>query len=136
MKRRGFLAFLGGAAAAGPSAAKNVVSKALPISEAQIAGQLIGQAAPFGSGNLGMFNKLDRLGKLRRLISGEEQEEESPFSHAHVRQIKAEHAVNALYSVSQSQKINILHRRVKEIEAQRNKSVWLQELLGLERDPL
>lgn len=135
MKRRGFLAFLGGAAVAGPGAAKNVTTKAFPITEAQIAGNLIAQSGP-SYGQLGIFNKFDRMMKLKRLIAGEEQEDTNPFSSAHARQIKAEHAVNALHSVSHSQKINILQRRVKEIEAERNKAAWLAELLGLEKDPL
>ena len=139
MKRRGFLGLLGGAAVAGPAAAKNAVTQVMPLSGA---GNLVGALTAhsydggpvptqLGSGGSLLAN-FDRAMKLKRLISGEEQMEVEPYEAAQVKRVITEHDIHALRSISAPHKVRIMHREAMKLERERQKSYWIKELLGLE----
>ena len=136
MKRRGFLSLLGGAAVAGPAAAKNVVATSA-LGSGNLAGALALRGGGFGlpaaSTGSGVFSTYERMAKIKRLLSGEEAEERDPYSLASRRRVYAEHEVNALQSVSMPAKLQMLARKTDEIEAEQRRGYWLLELMNLER---
>jgi hypothetical protein len=134
MKRRGFLGILGGAAVAGPAAAKNVISTtALGSGNLAEGMSMVGRGlAPSTTWSV-TVSAFDRMAKLKRLLSGEETQEPDPYSIANRRRLHAEHSVNALHSVSMAAKLKILAREVDKIEAEQRRGYWLLELMNLER---
>jgi len=136
MKRRGFLGLLGGAAVAGPAAAKNVIAQAAPLSSA---GSLMESLAVNSYGMpckpKAMFSSLDRIEKLKRLISGDEEPEFDLYETNSVRRVGIENAVQSLHSVSPVHKIAILRREAERMERERREANWareLKQLLGME----
>jgi len=135
MKRRGFLGLIGGAAVAGPAAAKNAIATSA-LGSGNLAGALAlrgGGDPPGVSSGLGVFSTYERMAKIKRLLSGEETEERDPYSLANRRRVYAEHQVNALQSVSMPAKLQMLARKTDEIEAEQRRGYWLLELMNLER---
>jgi hypothetical protein len=137
MKRRGFLGLLGGAAVAGPAAAKNTIATSA-LGSGNLASGLALRGGSYGLDNAanagsGMFSAFERVTKLKRLLSGEEMEQRDPYSHASRRRIYAEHQLSALHSVSMPMKLQILARKTDEIEAEQRRGYWLLELMNLER---
>lgn len=140
MKRRGFLGFLGGAAVAGPAAAKSIVTEALPVTNG---GNLLGALTAHSYGSYGspisatqsggLFSNIDRAMKLKRLLSGEEEDEPDTHEVHQVKRVMVEHGINVLRSVSSSQKVRIMHREAMRIERERMRAYWMRELLGLEK---
>jgi hypothetical protein len=138
MKRRGFLGFLGGAAVAGPAAAKNAIAEALPISKGNsslMSSIAVNQSYDFppgiGSSAGGVFSAMDRIAKLRRMISGEETREPDPYEHEQRQRIIAENSISTLRSVSVPVKLQMLARASDRIVAERQKKYWMQELKEL-----
>lgn len=134
MKRRGFLGFLGGAAVAGPAAAKNVISTPALGSGNLASGMALGSYGSLAEApSRGVFSAFDRISKLKKLISGEETDERDPYDIASRRRIYAEHEVNALHSMSMPAKLRMLSRKMDVIETERKRGYWLLELMNLER---
>lgn len=138
MKRRGFLGLIGGAAVAGPSVAKNALVTAAPLSGSAYAGmalsldnladppETMGYATTLGSKSNW---KIDRIGRIKRLLSGEEEDEEHDIRP---RLRMSEHNINALGSVSPVSKVRMFRSAVKSAQREQRKRSWLQELLELE----
>jgi hypothetical protein len=139
VKRRGFLGFLGGAAVAGPSAAKSIVASAPTTlgGHAALGVGLMAAPEPDAPGNLSgvgaAFRKMDRLAQIKRWISGEEEPEEDIYDVARVRQLMVDQRVNALHSVSGAARMRIARREMSKIERDKQKKYWWREMLHLEK---
>lgn len=115
MKRRSFLKFFGGVAAA-PA----VVKPTVPLTASPLTGAMMGQHLVSEVGDaipspipFGEFDKLERLQKIRRLLLGKEKQREPTWS-AVIRMTQFEESrLNNLRSVSQSAKLRMLARSVR-----------------------
>lgn len=137
MKRRGFLGFLGGAAAAGPTMARNAIASmpsGLGVS---------GSAAPWGYASAGTAAqdpssgdwRIDEISRLKRIISGgktEEEAEQERVNLMHQREIIISQSTASLVSVSGVSKLRIFNKNMlrlnREIEVARSRS-YLKQLM-------
>jgi hypothetical protein len=134
MKRRGFLSLIGVGAVAGPGIAKNALTEVRPLTGYALMNDMpIGIPGDAGSAPKGMFSAFDRIAKLKRLISGEEQEAatDDPWRWSFQKKLSAEHNIHALGSVSTVSKLRILSTASKKIEQEERRKHWLQELMHL-----
>lgn len=130
MKRRGFFGFLGGAAAAGPAA---IASAAAPA-QAHLSDATMWMN--YGDANMGVMGSsamstANQAARLRRLISGEEKEND-PFGEAGNFRLFAQERMETLRSISKASKMRILARELAKIDGEAQKQAWWQQLLGLE----
>jgi hypothetical protein len=139
MNRRGFLGFLGAGAVAGPSIAQTVAKTAITGSSPimSTAGVISDLDMPYPS--LGYATKgynpieaIKRAGELKALISGETEPEEDQYSIRRRRRYLSEHNINALGSISKTQKMRMVMNFLKAAEREEMRSNWMSELLGLE----
>jgi len=118
MKRRGFLGFVGGAAVAGPTVAKNAVAQ-LPSGLGFSAGAIgYGSNAIPPTGLSGGDWRLEEIARLKRFITGEltdeeKQEERAGMLRSHESLI-SQHAAS-LVSVSPVRKISIFNREMRKL---------------------
>ncbi|MBB3411232.1 hypothetical protein FHT87_005185 [Rhizobium sp. BK316] len=126
MKRRGFLGFIGGAAIAGPQAAKTAV-KSLPsgmnvggLMAVQPWGTPVSDASCIkGSGDW----RLDEIARLKRLISGQlsdDEIEEKRQQKLHRLDPIVSQNVMALHSVAAHRKLAIYSERMTLIQEEIN----------------
>lgn len=121
MKRRGFLGIIGGAAVAGPAAAKNII-KTRPDSIGSTLGILregpsMGAIATAGNG-IDRDWRLGEIERLRRFISGGESEEEKEAKRQqrlHAMEPIVSQNVMCLQSVSAATQVRMHRRRMDEI---------------------
>ncbi len=127
--RRKFFGLLGGAAVAGPAAAKNVVAH-LPTG---IVGQdLLGpmSPAPLYGGEVAMKSSswdLDEIARLKRFLSGgltEEEKEERRRNRLHRRQQFISNHWAGMQSVAGWRKLELYHRDMDRVndEIERSQS--------------
>jgi hypothetical protein len=139
MKRRGFLGFMGGAAVAGPTAAKSVVGE-LPKS--------LGIGVPYGSmsgyGSTAVCSssegdwRLGEVARLKRILSGDltdEEKENRRRSRLYRQEAIISQNVTSLVSVSSVARMRIYHRdmerhneRVERSECRSNLFRLLKEI--------
>lgn len=118
MKRRGFLGFVGGAAVAGPSVAKNAVAKlpeGLGLGNHIVASY--GIPGEVGEGPGGGDWKIKEIAKLRRLLTGDltdDEKEERRRSRLYSRQLRISHEVSVLVSVSGVHKLAMHEHRMEK----------------------
>lgn len=116
MKRRGFLGFIGGAAVAGPSAAKKVVTK-LPsgLGLSNVASIGMGYGSPQSSGG---DWRIEEVARLKRFLTGELTEDERQEERANLLRTRenliSQHAAS-LVSVAAVRKIDIFNREMRKL---------------------
>lgn len=122
MKRRGFLGFLGGAAAAGPVMAKTAIAE-MPKSIGMVAHPPIGgplsQAVSSTAG--GGDWRLSEIANLKRIISGdlnEEEKEQMRREHMYTMEAIVDQNIAVLVSVSGPKKLAMRRDRMRELREQ------------------
>lgn len=144
MKRRGFLGFLGGAAAAGPAVAKEALAR-LPVGMGDVVGGGFSTVADGYGGGTGYLSaaeptggddwRLKEIASLRRILSGDltaEERGERDRQALEKRQHLISQNVASLVSVSSTRKLGIYNARAaahhEDIARIRTQS-YLQHLL-------
>lgn len=113
MKRRSFLKFFGGVAAAPAVVKPTIPLTASPLTGAMMGQHLVSEVGEAATPILGEFDKLERLQQIRRLLLGKEKQREPTWS-AVIRMTQFEESrLNNLRSVSQSAKLRMLARSVR-----------------------
>ena len=140
MNRRGFLGFLGGAAATGPKLASDLAS------QAATGARLGGSAASYIGANIPPYPgpnsewKISRIADLKRLLTGNE-DPDAEFNRKRQRLYNAETAerfrLDSLRSVSPSYKVAMLadgeyarNRRIERMHQERELADLLKSPFG------
>lgn len=134
MKRRGFLGFIGGAAVAGPSVAKNTIVQmpsGLGLARGAIGGGYGNSVPSAPSGDW----RIDEIARLKRIITGDLSEEEKEAARADIIRSKeaiiSQHAAS-LVSVAAVAKIAIFNREARRLHREidvMNSGLYLKRLL-------
>lgn len=132
MKRRSFLGLIGGAAAAGPSLAGSIATAVEPTPIR--GGAVLAKSARIGPPDVDYATR--RIQELRRLIAGEEDEEQKE-----ARRIERMYALDqaerfqldSLRSIAPQHKSRMLIRRQERVEKTRDYAWWKRELSKLLR---
>lgn len=132
MKRRAFLGFLGGAAAAGPSAAASLVE---PLAKASLPLDYMGTDNPkFESSSSDGSWKISRIADLVRRLSGQKTKheiEEERLSNLEMVGMAYRYQVDGLRSVSIQHKLEMIARMQRRRNAERERHWWERELFDL-----
>lgn len=150
MKRRGFLGLLGGAAVAGPAAAKQAVTAA-SHSQSGGAAKIAGVGVPnFGAGPMIALQSkgdgrksffLQEIADIRRRLTGKLTDEEIEERRIQdgVRMILFEIETSSLHSMSEAGKYRRMARyrdaemqQARRFYDQRNLKAYIKELAGLD----
>jgi len=120
MKRRGFLGFLGGAAAAGPAMARNAVASmpsGLGVAGSGLSWGSDAEVAPSCASTDGDW-RLSEIARLKRVISGEKNKDEAEqdrINAMHRREVIISQHTAGLVSVSGVSKLRIFHRDMQRL---------------------
>lgn len=141
MKRRGFLGIIGGAAVAGPSAAKAVVAK-MPVGIVDASATLLPSVGYSGSGHgqsvgLDRSWKLSEIANIKRFLGGElsdEEKEQRKRQKMYNRQSIINQRIAGLVSVSGVYKFDMYNREIAEMNEDIAKSEARGRLHWLLRD--
>lgn len=131
MKRRAFLGFLGGAAAAGPSAAASLVE---PLAKASLPMDYLVGGGPLTVGPADDGRKLSRIADLVRLLRGQKSKheiEEERLSNLEMAAVAYRYQVDGLRSVSTQHKLEMIARMQRRRNAERERYWWERELFDL-----
>lgn len=139
MKRRGFLGIIGGAAVAGPSAAKAVAAK-MPVGLVDASTSLIPSVGYSGTGQTNGPDrswKLSEIANIKRFLSGElsdEEKEQRKRQKMYSRQSIINQRIAGLVSVSGVYKFDMYNREIAEMNEDIAKSEARGRLHWLLRD--
>ena len=121
------------------AAAAPTVTPAQVLAESPLIGPAMnGALSPEFETPLPAFGKMSPKGKWKRILkiksilSGQEEEEEEPYSKRQRYGLYEEGRLNSLRSVSYSHKYRMLHRRMRDLAEDEKKSYLIRELFGLE----
>lgn len=131
MKRRGFLGFMGGAAAAGPTLGRSLAADAVMSRNAL---SQRAYASTTAGGLIGGDWKLDRIAELKAMIAGKPEDETERRSRA-LYSIEARDrvSIDALRSVAPHYRVAMFQSRDRHRQNEIMKIHWMRELEDLLR---